>query len=148
MARTERSERRRRERVGRAIRTLLGLFFVSFVVAAVLSPPSPLVFTVLLVVGWLVSIPVTFVLVFRGGDARLRASRFYRPGGRAASRAVLLFAVVAVGLKLAGLVLVATLTSAGTPSTGLDAFVSTAALLVGYLVAFQRGPPSSTVVDE
>lgn len=87
-----------RERVGRFLRALVGLFTVATAVVAVVSPGRPLVFTVLLVVAWVLAAPAAAWLVFRDGYATLRSSGLYAPRAPA-SRAAATFAGLTLLLK-------------------------------------------------
>lgn len=135
-ARGFRSEREvDRERFGQFLRTVVKLFLLVFVVAALLSPPEPLAFTLALVPGWLVAFPVAYYLVYRDGYDAVRASDAYRPGPLA-GRTTVSFAAIALGLKV-GLSLFydAVVPLAHTRAESL--FISLVALVAGYLLVYQ-----------
>lgn len=129
-----RSEREiTRERFGQFLRTVAKLFLLVFVVAALLSPPRPLAFTLMVIPGWIVAIGLAYYLVYRDGYAVVRESDAYRPGSLA-GRTTGLFAVTALGLKI-GLSLVFGAVLPLGRAEGL--FISLFALLVAYVLVYQ-----------
>lgn len=124
-----------REQVGQFLRTVVKLFLLVFVVAALLSPPEPLAFTLLLVPGWIAAFPAAYYLVYRGGYEEVRASDAYRPGPLA-GRTTVWFAGVALGLKVALTAFYeVVLPLAYTRAESL--FVSLVALVAGYVLVYQ-----------
>ena len=126
-----------RKRVGQFLRTVAKLFLLVFTVAAVISPPEPIVFALLLVPGWIVAFPLAYYLVYRDGYAAVRASDVYRPGPLV-GQTTTWFAATVFGLKIAltlfyEFVIPLPLTRA----EGL--FISLVALAVGYAFVYQGG---------
>ena len=124
-----------RERFGQFLRTVVKLFLLVFVVAALLSPPEPLAFSLLLVPGWIIAFPAAYYLVYRDGYAAVQASDAYRPGPLA-GRTSVWFAAIALGLKI-GLMLFyeAVVPLALTRAESL--FISLFALVVSYVLVYQ-----------
>lgn len=124
-----------RRRFGQFLRTVVKLFLLAFVVAALLSPPEPLAFTLLLVPCWIVAFPLAFYLVYRDGYAAVRASDAYRPGSLA-GRTTAWFAAIALGLKIALMLFYeAAVPLALTRAESL--FISLVALAAGYLLVYR-----------
>ena len=123
-----------RERFGQFLRTVVKLFLLVFVVAALVSPPEPLTFTLLVVPGWIVAIPLAFYLVYRDGYTAVYASDAYRPGPLA-GRTTVWFAGTALGLKIAFSVFYEVVPLAHTRAESL--FASGLALLIAYLLVYQ-----------
>ena len=131
-----RSEREiTRKRFGQFLRTVVKLFLLVFVLAALLSPPEPLTFTVSIVLGWVLAFPVAYQLIYRDGYAAVYASDLYRPGPLA-GRTTVWFAGTALGLKVALTVFYeVAVPLALTRAESL--FISIIALVVSYIVVYQ-----------
>lgn len=133
--RTERDIDRRR--FGQFLRLVVKLFLIVFTLAALLSPPDPISFTLLLVPGWVLAIPVAYYLIYRGGYAALRASPWYNPGSLA-GRTTVWFAGTAFGLKIALTLLYEfAIPLAQTPATGPA--ISILSLGLAYVLVYQGG---------
>lgn len=131
-----RSEREiTRERFGQFLRTVVKLFLLVFVVAALLSPPEPLTFSLILVPGWILAFPAAYYLVYRDGYAAVQASVAYRPGPLA-GRTTVWFAAIALGLKI-GLTVFYEVAVPLALTRAESLFISVVALLVGYVVVYQ-----------
>jgi hypothetical protein len=124
-----------KERVGRFLRTLLGTLTVASLVVALASPPSPIVFSVLLVPAWLGGMALAAWLVFRDGWDRLAESSLYAPRLRAPT-ATLLFVGIAVVLKVAGTAGANSLVGEPQVGYGIGLVTSGVALVVAYAFAF------------
>ena len=131
------NERVDRKLAGRFIETVLRLFLVTFVVAAVVSPADPLPFVAIVIGGWILSLPVAYWLVYRGGGTTLARSGLYDPGALADRRLVLWFAATAIIAKLLLLALAAVASTPPGPLGG--ALLGLLALGVAYGMVYRRG---------
>ena len=123
-----------RQRFGQFLRTVAKLFLLVFVVAALLSPPEPLAFMLLLVPGWIMSVPAAYYLIYRDGYAAVRTSDAYRPGPLT-GRTVVWFTGTALGLKIALMLFYeAVVPLALTRAESF--FISVVALVVGYVLVY------------
>ncbi|PSP74883.1 hypothetical protein BRC81_17045 [Halobacteriales archaeon QS_1_68_20] len=122
-----------REHLWRFLRTLVGLFLLSWLLAALFSPPDPFTFLIALVPQWLLAVLLAWFLVYRDGYDRLRASGLYSPSVPAA-QALAAFVAVAVVLKVG--TTFALDFSLGTRSYAADVGVSALALAVAYALVY------------
>lgn len=127
-----------RKRMAEFIVTTLRIFLLTFVVAAVVSPPDPLAFMTLLVPAWVGGVALAYALVYRGDHERLAESGLYNPGALGQRRHALWFAGTVFALKLGLLVVGAELLDLR-PGRPEDLALSVAFLAVGYLLVYQRG---------
>ena len=126
-----------RRRAGQFMETVLRLFLLVFVAAAVLSPPEPLAFVVLLIPGWLAGVIAAYLLVYRTRRGWLAESGFHEPGRLAERRPSLWFAATAIVAKVAGLAL---FEAASIPPGQFGGIVlGLFALALAYVLVYQRG---------
>ena len=126
-----------RRRAGQFMETTLRLFLLVFVAAAVVSPPDPLLFVVLLIPGWIAGVVAAFLLVYRTRRRWLADSGFYEPGRLAGRRPSLWFAGTAILAKLAVLALFAVASIQPGPLGGI--VFGVLALALAYVLVYQRG---------
>ena len=129
----QRAAREGKERLWRWLRTLIGLWLLTWVLAALFVPPDPTVFLVVLVPLWVISVPVAWYLIYRGGDKRLRASELYTPTV-SPTQALSAFVVVTLVLKIGGTV--ALNVGIGPRPYVADAAVSVVSLAVSYTLVY------------
>lgn len=125
-------------RVGRFLRALLGLLTVSWLLAALVAPPDPFTFLLLLVPGWLLAVLGALWLVYAGGYEVLRESAAYTPRAPAA-RATAAFVVLTLASKLALTFGGNLLFGRATVGYGEGLLTSAMAVVVAYVLVFWAG---------
>lgn len=127
-----------KERFGRFLRAVLGLFTVGWLLAAVVAPPDPFTFLLLLVATWVAGTAAAVWLVYRGGYGTLVDSPLYRPRAPAAW-ATGGFVALAIALKLAFTFAADLLLGAAAVGLAEGVVAGVLAVAVAYAAVFVAG---------